>query len=126
MTDTHNQLTRSVVVGKIPSLAHESTNRQMIRKGDDHHTNVLTTPPFFLPWDDAVERRSSIAESLLSGAKGTEVFSSLGNYIAAMPTTSEKRNSFIGHSNNIQLNVPYLRSSMTMRPAAFPPMVISK
>lgn len=48
--------TSSVVVGEVSSLAHKSG-------------------------DDTVERGSSIAESLFSGAKGTEVLSCLGDNI---------------------------------------------
>ena len=48
--------TRSIVVGEVPSLAHELGN-------------------------DTVEGRSSITEALLSSAQGAEVFGSFGDYI---------------------------------------------
>ena len=48
--------TGSVVVGEVSSLAHKSR-------------------------DDTVERGSSVAESLFSGAKSTEVLSCLGDNI---------------------------------------------
>ena len=47
----------TVVVGEIPSLAHES-------------------------WDDTVERGTRKAESLFPGAESTEVLGSLGDNVA--------------------------------------------
>lgn len=57
--------TGSIVIREIPTLAHE-------------------------PWDDTVEARTLVAKTLLSGAQGSEVLSSLGDHISSQLRRNKK------------------------------------